>query len=119
MKIPLNMRVNGAGTTQAAHAEVLAKELYAARKGDWRAKNDLVRTFMPLISSVVQKRAADKEHTEKYVEAGKAGLYEAIKKYKSSVGPGRFQVFALDYIERSIDRVDNGGGFFARLFGGR
>ena len=45
-------------------------------------------------------------------------FFIAAKKYKSSVGADKFQIFALDYIESNMDALNKGGGFLSKLFGG-
>lgn len=117
MKIPLKLGQNGTESTKAAQAKVLERDIMAAKKGDWEAKNQLVRTFTPLITSLAEKRSNDTAEVNKYIEAGKNGLFTAITKYKQNVGPDRFHIFALDFIEASMDRMDKKGGFFSRLFG--
>jgi DNA-directed RNA polymerase specialized sigma subunit len=115
MKIPLKMGQDGVAASKAAKAKVLERDILAARKGDWKAKNDLIHQFMPLISSLAEKRASDPATINRYIEAGKNGLMTALRKYKTSVGGDRFQIFALDFIERAMDNMAKGGGFFARL----
>ena len=119
MKIPLNLQQNGTQSSKAAQAKALERDIKASKKGDWNAKHNLVRTFTPLLTSLAQKRAKDVVQVNAYIEAGKAGLFQAVRKYKSNIGPGKFQVFALDFIERSMDRAAKGqnpaGGFFSRL----
>ena len=55
--------------------------------------------------------------TNRYIEAGKEGLRAACRKYRPELD-GKFQIFALAYIEAQMDRVGTRRGFFARLFGG-
>lgn len=116
MKIPLNTGADRNRSSQAAARKVLERDIFAARKGDWNAKNSLVRQFMPLITSLAQKRAKDIAAQNRLIEAGKIGLFHAVRKYRPSVGPEKFQIFALAFIEKSMDGKT--GGFFARLFGG-
>lgn len=124
MKIPLKLSQNGKQSTKAAQAKVLERDLLSAKKGDWTARNNLVRSFTPLLTTLAEKRSDNVAKINQYIEAGKNGLYTAIKKYKSSIGAERFQIFALDFIETSMNRVGKGdesavrpGGFFSRLFG--
>jgi len=115
------MSDEGDRTSKAAQAKALEREVLSAKKGDWNAKNSLARTFMPLIKSLAEKRSSEPAKVNRYIEAGKNGLFTAVKKYKSSVGPDKFQIFALDFIEKSMDREEKGAGvgIFARLFGGK
>jgi len=117
MKIPLNLGQNGQQSSKAAQARALEHDILAAKKGDWNAKSNLIRTFMPLITSLAEKRSSDVANVNKYIEAGKNGLVTAAKKYKQSLGPENFQVFALDFLEASMDRVGRRGGILSRFFG--
>jgi len=120
MKIALNM---GQDNDPKAAQRVLEHEILAAKDGDWNAKTNLARTFGPLLTSLAEKRASDTATVNKLIEAGKQGLYLAAKKYKPSVGADHFRIFALDFIESSMDQAAKAaasgskGGFFARLFG--
>jgi DNA-directed RNA polymerase sigma subunit (sigma70/sigma32) len=117
MKIPLKLGQDSQQSTRAAETKVLANDIAAAKGGDWNAKSNLIRTFLPLIVSLAEKRGHDAAAVSKYVEAGKEGLLKAVKKYKPAVGADHFRIFALDFIMASLDRMDKGGGFLARLFG--
>jgi DNA-directed RNA polymerase specialized sigma subunit len=117
MKIPLKLGQETQQSSRAAEAKVLEHDIAAAKGGDWNAKSNLIRTFHPLILSLAEKRGGDPATVARYVEAGKEGLVRAIGKYKSSVGADKFRIFALDFIEASIDRAATGGGFLSRLFG--
>jgi len=117
MKIPLNMGNNGGLSSKAAQIKTLERDILATKKGDWNAKNNLVRTFLPLLTSLAEKRTSDLGQKNKLIEAGKEGLFTATRKYKEHIGADKFQVFALDFIESSMDSPKNSGGFFARLFG--
>ena len=123
MKIALNMG-QSQDDSRAAQQKVLEHEVLAAKEGDWNARNSLARTFTPLLTSLAEKRTADAVKKNRLIEAGRTGLFTAAKKYKTSIGAEHFRVFALDFIESSMDRAateyDTGsksGGFFARLFG--
>jgi DNA-directed RNA polymerase specialized sigma subunit len=116
MKIPLNLGQNASQSSSQAHAKILERDILAAQKGDWNAKNNIVRTFTPLLTSLASKRSSDVEKINDYIEAGKKGLFDAAKKYKQGTAD-RFNIFALNFIEKEMDAVDHGGGFFARLFG--
>lgn len=93
------------------------KIILAVKNGDWTAKNQLTSAFNPLITSLAEKRGANVSEINAYIEAGNQGLVAAAKKYKSSIGADKFQVFALDFIEAHMNRLSGGGGFFSRLFG--
>lgn len=114
MKIPLNYSQDQARSGRAAKAKIVEHDVLAAKGGDWSAKTRLAQTFMPLIKSLAEKRASDAQGINELIEQGKQGLYKAAKKYKKSIGADKFQIFALKYIEQSMD---NKGGFFSKLFG--
>jgi len=117
MKIALHVGSENAGS-KAGQTTVPEKEILAAKGGDWNAKSHLARTFLPLLTSLAQKRTSDTGEINRYIEAGKQGLFKAIKKYKSSVGAENFQLFALDYIESGMDsRAGGKKGLLSRLFG--
>ena len=112
------MGEGGPDAEKAKQARVLAADIGAAKKGDWTARNNLVRQFMPLLQQLAEKRSTDMARINDYIEGGKQGIYSAAKKYKPSDGAEEFQVFALDYIEASMGRIDKGGGgFLGKLFG--
>lgn len=117
MKIPLHLANNGPQSTQATQTKNLERDILATKRGDWNAKNSLAKTFMPLITSLAEKRTTDNVQKNKLIEAGKEGLFNAARRYKENMGPEKFRIFALDFIESSMDNVGKGGGFFARLFG--
>ena len=119
MKIPLKLGEDGHQSTAAAEAAAIARDVAAVKAGDWNAKNSLVRAFQHLLTSLADMRAhGDEGKHNRYMDAGKEGLFKAAKKYNAKSNGSNFQLFALDYIERAMDRVDSGGGgFLARLFG--
>jgi DNA-directed RNA polymerase specialized sigma subunit len=123
MKISLNMGQSNQAQSKDEQNKNLERDILAAQQGDWNAKNRLVKQFTPLLTSLAEKRSADIAKINQLIEAGKQGLFTAAKKYKTSVGPGGFQIFALDFIEDSMNGVrlqgvsGSSGGFFARLFG--
>ena len=120
MKIPLKLGQNEQQSTATAAAEAIARDVRAAKAGDWNAKNSLVRAFQPLLTSLSEKRAHnDQAKGNRYIDAGKEGLFKAVKKYREKANGDNFQLFALDFIESAMDRVDQGGGFMSRLFAGK
>jgi len=119
MKIPLKMGQESAPSGAAAESKAIERDIMAAQGGDWNAKNSLVRTLTPLIRSRAEKRGATPAETNRYFDAGKEGLFKAVKKYNPKIGAAHFQVFALDYIDAAMERASKpAAGFFARLFGG-
>jgi DNA-directed RNA polymerase specialized sigma subunit len=118
MRIPLKMGADASQTSGPTQAKVLMeREILAAQRGDWNAKNNLARTFTPLLTSLASKRSSDVSKMNDYIEAGKKGLFNAVKRYKAGTAD-RFNIFVLDFVEKEMNGVDKGGGFFARLFGG-
>ena len=118
MKIPLKLGQDGQQSSSAAEARVLGRDILAAKSGDWDAKNSLIRTFHPLIVSLAQKRTSNQAELNRLIESGKEGLVKAIRKYNDRIGPDKFRIFALDFIQAGMDRAGKkGGGFFSRLFG--
>ncbi|MCE9616407.1 MAG: hypothetical protein K8T26_19210 [Lentisphaerae bacterium] len=118
MKISLNMGPQGPNAKRASQARVLEADILGAKRGDWNSKNNLVREFMPLLQQLAEKRASDVATINRYIEAGKNGLFTAAKKYKPSVGSQGFQIFALDFIDARMERAAKGGGsWLSRLFG--
>jgi DNA-directed RNA polymerase specialized sigma subunit len=121
MKISLNMGLD-VEQSKAAQNRAFEREILSAGTGDWNAKGNLVRHFTPLLTSLAQKRSQDIATINRCIDAGKDGLAEAARKYKQSIGPDRFQIFAVDFIEAAMDKAvregsGKGSGFFARLFG--
>jgi len=118
MRISLNLgKGDGAPGSGAAPGTISEADILAARDNDWGARNKLIRQFTPLISSLAQKRSDDVAEVNRCIEAGKQGLLTAIRKYKRNIGAARFRLFALDFIEKSMDGQGGTRGFFSRLFG--
>lgn len=117
MKIPLKFAVEESVDDRHQQAKILEQEIKACQRGDWEAKSRLIKIFMPLLLSLAKKRSPENAKINLYVEAGKSGLAHAVKKYSSSIGPERFQIFALDFIEKAMNDSDKPKGFWSRLFG--
>ena len=118
MKIGLNMSGSAdPNASKAAEGRAFEHVILNAKKGDWEAKDILQKKFTPLITSLAEKRAKDQATINKLIESGKLGLLEAANRYKPSIGPDKFRIFALDFIEAEMDSAGRSGGFFARLFG--
>ena len=92
-------------------------DIAAFQKGDWAAGDRLVHTFASLLTSLAKERSSEPAVINKYIEAGKEGVLQAARKFKPSDSHGRFKLFALDFIEKSMDNVNKPKGFLARLFG--
>ena len=127
MKIPVSIN-NGMQSSRAAQSRILQRDLLAFKKGDWSARNRLTRTFAPLITLRAEKRSSDSSRINQLMEAGREGLLMAARKYRKNMGADRFHIFAVQFIERSMDRTartwteeKNGrpSGFFSRLFARR
>ncbi len=119
MKIPLNVNKAEGVTAAAEQDRILAHNLTAAKRGDWEAKKVIVSTFTPLIRTLAERRTSDIPAQNKLIESGKEGLGVAIKKFNAARGADRFQLFALDFIERHMDAPPPSGGFLSRIFGPR
>ena len=117
MKIALNLRQNDEMALGADQEKALERDVLACKRSDWEAKARLVHTFMPLLTSLARKRSSDIATTNRHIEAGKEGLLIACRKYRPEID-GKFQIFALTFIEAQMDRVGKSRNFFARLFGG-
>jgi DNA-directed RNA polymerase specialized sigma subunit len=115
VKIALNLKQNDADNPEADREKAIERDADACRRNDWEAKTRLIHTFMPLLTSLAKKRATETADINRYIEAGKDGLVAATRHYKQGAS-GKFQVFALNYIENEMERLSR-PGFFARLFG--
>jgi DNA-directed RNA polymerase specialized sigma subunit len=116
MKIALNMDELSGDDKKAAQA-ALERLIKRTKDGDFQARDALIQHYMPILSKLAKKRSSSSKEFNETIEAGKAGLCEAARKYKPSVGPDKFQVFALDFIEKAMDKGSSSGGFLARLLG--
>lgn len=115
MKIALNLKRNDMDNPEADREKAIDRDAEACRRNDWEAKTRLVHAFMPLLTSLARKRATETADINRFIEAGKDGLVAATKHYKPGTS-GKFQVFALNYIDEAMDRLAR-PSFFARLFG--
>ena len=115
VKIALNLRQDESTHPDADREKAIVRDVEASKKSDWEARTRLVQMFMPLMTSLAKKRTQDTANMNRYIEAGKEGLAKAIKNYRTGTD-GKFQVFALKFIDDAMDRTDH-PGFFARLFG--
>jgi DNA-directed RNA polymerase specialized sigma subunit len=116
VKIPLHILTSESVPVAAAQSRAVERDIMAIKKGDFSAQQSLIRTFLPLILSVAQKRSSEVSQINRYVETGKAGLLKAARKYKPGMGAEKFQFLALECIQSAMDREEGGGGFFSRLF---
>ncbi len=119
MKISLHMNQGDiSSTSRSAQDRVMEHEIMACKKGDFEAEKRMVKKFMPLLTSMARKRSSEPAVINACIDAGKHGLKKAIHKYKPSIGADKFRIFAVDYIETSIDKSLQGKkGFFSRFFG--
>lgn len=115
MKIALNMRQDEGASPEVEREKAIERDVDGCKRNDWEAKTRLVQSFMPLLTSLAKKRTHETTSINRYIEAGKEGLINATRHFKPSANI-KFQVFALNYIEDQMDRI-NRPGFFARLFG--
>lgn len=101
---------------RAAQNETLERAILGCQMGDWNAKSSLARIFHPLLHTLAEKRVGVGQTAEinKAMERGRKGLFEATRCYKPNIGIQHFRVFALPYIEKSMDGRRS---FWERLFG--
>lgn len=117
MTIPLSgNNKEKVSTGPAARSKALENDIRAAKKGDWEAKHRVERNLMPLLKKLAEKRSTDTKGFNEMIEAGKAGIANAIRKVDDKITGDRFQIFALPFIEASMDKT-NKPGFFQRIFG--
>lgn len=114
VKIALNLKQHDNIAPELELEKSIERDVESCKRNDWEAKTRLVQFFMPLLTSLAKKRSQETAVINRYIEAGKEGLVNATRHYKPS--NGKFQVFALNYIENQMDRLQR-PGFFARLFG--
>jgi hypothetical protein len=114
----MSIHLNTGGNVSSVEARMQAFEsnLKAAKRGDWEAKKRVVAAMHDVLQGMASKRAKSNEEMNALLEAGKEGVGQAIKKFKLSSGADRFQIFAVDFIEKKMDNPSS-GGFLARLFG--
>jgi len=120
MKISLRVGDHSVEDGSGKAPKVPESDIQASKRGDWEAKNRIAVAFMPLMISLAKKRmAANKKSLtlNDYVEEGKKGLTQAAKHYTPDIGAEKFQIFALDFIEKAMDRLEGKGGWLSRLFG--
>lgn len=115
MKISLNLKQSDTYTSDTDKEKALERDVQSCRKGDWEAKTRLIQSFMPLLTSLARKRSTDIAAINRYIEGGKDGVMLAARHYKES-SHAKFQIFALNFIEESMDHVDH-PGLLARLAG--
>ena len=113
MKIAQNLR-NESTSPEMERERAIERDVDACKRNDWEAKTRLIHVFMPLLTSLAKKRTQETARFNRYIEVGKEGLIDAARHYKPGT-PRKFQVFALDYIENQMDRIER-PGFFARIF---
>lgn len=116
MKIALNLDNLGGDNEKEIEAQTLEKIILGAKAGDFEARDALFAHYMPLLTGMAKKRSADVSVINQMIEGGKKGLLMAASKYKQGMGPDKFKLFALDYIERGMSDATH-HGFFSRLFG--
>ena len=116
MKSPLHADADKAETSDTIKNAVLARDIAAAKRGDWKAKHRIEVTLTPLLTDLAKKRVSSNSEINALMDAGKLGIEKAIKKFKPDTGADRFPIFALRFIEDKMDNP-NSGGFFSKLFG--
>jgi len=115
MKIPLKLEGHDMHAGPSAQTRELAMHLKGAKKNDWNSKAAIHKAFLPLLTTMAQKRASDQAKINELIEKGKEGLNKAAKKFNLKDGADKFRIFAVNYVENAMD--GKGGGFFSKLFG--
>jgi len=113
MKIPLNLNLDP--KERAEPGKYSEADIEACKRGDWEAKARIMNAFMPLISMLARKKGKDTSQINAMIEAGKSGILDAVREYKPSGDAKKFQVFALEFIERRM--LGKKPGFWSSLFG--
>ncbi|MEI8242615.1 MAG: hypothetical protein WCI17_05055 [bacterium] len=109
MKIALSQNEVASLSASSAQAEAMAQAVSGCKKGDWEAKRNLERLFLPLIAMLADKRAGvDGTARGALVEQGKAGLNRAAKRFPQRELIRRFRLYALNYIEAEMDKPGRG-----------
>ncbi len=116
MPIPLHMN-QSINTTPEQKLAAFERVILAVKKGDLNAKASLTKEFSPLLISLAEKRSTDIGEINNLIESGDKGLFKATKKYKHKIHPEKFRIFALDFIEKEMDKTLCGGGIISRIFG--
>lgn len=115
MKIPLKLADHDLHAGPSNQTRELDRDIRGAKSNDWNAKSRLHKTFLPLLTTMAQKRSSDQGRINELVEKGKEGLNRAAKKFNPDTGADKFRIFAVSFVEDAMD--GKGGGFFAKLFG--
>ena len=92
------------------------KIILSVKSGNPDAKTRLTKEFMPLLTSLAEKRSADIGEINNLIESGRKGLFKAAKKYKHKIHPEKFRIFALEFIEKEMNKTLSGGGIISRIF---
>jgi DNA-directed RNA polymerase specialized sigma subunit len=108
----------GAGATPEQKMVAFEKIILSVKSGNWDAKTILAKEFTPLLTSLAEKRSTEIGVINNLIESGKKGLFKAAKKYKHKMHPEKFRIFALDFIEKEMDKtLKGGGGILSSIFG--
>lgn len=120
MKIALNMGDDNKPQADSRELRKLGGLITAFQDGAWDAEEKIVREMKPYLETLARKRAhGDEDKFPALYEASAKGLIKAAKKFDTSQPIKSFKVFALDYIDKSMDSAGSSskGGFLGRLFG--
>ena len=74
-----------------------------SRKGDLRARDELVRRHLPLVLAFVRKQALGAIPLDEVVQEGNLGLLRAVEKYDPNAGT-RFSTYAVWWIRAYVWR---------------
>ena len=104
MKIPLSQN-ELAELSTTGEMEAFKQAIEGSRLGDWESKHKLDRFFTPLIQFLAGRRAGNNAVLlNDLTERARGGLHRAAKQFPRHTPARRFWIFALDYIETSMDR---------------
>jgi DNA-directed RNA polymerase specialized sigma subunit len=101
-----------------AASKLLALKLIIeqCQRGEHIGAKDLRREFEPLIQSLAVRRSrGDRAEQARLVEQGVEGLLKAARKFKLSTDVAKFNLFAVNHIQKAMDGKNK--GFFARILG--
>src|SRR4051812_9854048 len=79
------------------------------RRGDERARAELVNRHMPLVRQLARRYAYTSEPLDDLVQVGSVGLLQALSRYDPRVGSS-FKAYAVPTILGELRRQPRGGG---------
>ena len=104
MTIPINTNNDSISPAEQERA-MMERIITAVKSGNWEAKPLLITEFTPLLTFLARKRSASQVAIHDLIEAGEKGVFKATKKYKMKRRHINFKIFALDFIEKEMNKV--------------